>query len=151
VFISYSKSNVSQRKRLELELKILMNQGLLERGWSDRMIGAGEDFHDVIQRELGDADVVILLTSSAALATDYINKHEIPKAMEMHVAGRARVVPLILEDCPWQGTPLGKLNALPTKGKPVNEWRLSSQAWKSVSDGLAGVFRELMAAGPARE
>jgi internalin A len=147
VFISYSKSNLNQRKRLELELKILKNEGLLEGHWQDRMIGPGKDWHDVIQRELGGASVVIILLSAPALATDYINEHEIPKAMELHAAGSAVVVPIILEACRWERTPLGKLNALPEKAEPVNEWLLESKAWKSVADGLADVFEELMAAG----
>ena len=36
VFISYSKSNVNQRKRLETELKMLRYEGLLARHWHAR-------------------------------------------------------------------------------------------------------------------
>ena len=41
-FISYSKENIVQRKRLDLELKVLMSEGLLESGWNDRMIVPGD-------------------------------------------------------------------------------------------------------------
>ncbi|HEV7406451.1 MAG TPA: COR domain-containing protein [Chthoniobacteraceae bacterium] len=144
VFISYSKSNVTQRKRLESELKILKNEGLLKKGWHDRMIAPGDDWNDVIQRELAEADVVIILASSAALSTDYITDHEIPKALELHEAEKTVVVPIVLEACRWEKTKLGALNALPEKAKPLNHWTRSADAWKIVADGLAVVFQKLM-------
>ncbi len=148
VFVSYSKDNVSQRKRLESELKILQNEGLLNRAWHDRMIAPGDKWNDVIQRELSEADVIIILVTSAALSTDYITEHEIPKALELHRAGKTIVVPVILEKCRWEKTALGELNALPEKAKPVSAWTRSSHAWNTVSNGLATVFENLMKTKP---
>ena len=151
VFISYSKSNVNQRKRLELELKILKNEGLLASLWHDRMIDPGDLWDDAIQRELTEADVVVILASSAALATDYITRHEIPKALELHKADKTVVVPLILEKCRWDQTALGVLNALPEKGKALNKWKPPSDGWNSVANGLATVFKKLMKKGGAEK
>jgi internalin A len=151
VFISYSKSNVNQRKRLESELKMLKNEGLLAGLWHDRMIDAGDDWHDTIQRELSGADVVILLASSAALSTDYITNHEIPKALKLHKAGEMVLVPVILEACRWDKTTLGALNALPEKGKALNTWKPAAGGWKSVADGLARVLEKLMAKGGTKK
>jgi internalin A len=151
VFISYSKSNVNQRKRLELELKILKNEGLLAGLWHDRMIDPGDDWNDTIQRELTEADVVIILTSSAALATEYITQHEIPKALELHKSHKTVVVPVILEACRWSSTALSTLNALPEKGQALNIWNPRSAGWHSVANGLAKVFEKLMKKGGANK
>jgi hypothetical protein len=35
------------------------------------------------------------------------------------------------------------LNALPEKAKPLNKWIRQSDAWKTVSDGLAIVFQKV--------
>jgi internalin A len=150
VFISYSKSDVSQRKRLELELKVLMNEGLLNSLWHDRMIDPGDEWNKTIQRELSEADVVLILASTAALATDYITKHEIPKALELHKASETVVVPVILEACRWNNSPLGELNALPEKGKPLNKWKPKSDGWNDVVNGLAKVCKALMEAGSTK-
>ena len=147
IFISYSKSNVNQRKRLESELKILKNEGLLAASWHDRMIEPGAEWDGIIQEELRKADVVIVLTSSAALATDYITRHEIPKAIELHNSRETVVIPVILEACRWNMTALGALSALPEKGKAINKWKPQSDAWNSVADGLAIVFDKLMRNG----
>ena len=147
VFISYSKSNVPQRKRLESELKILKNEGLVGAHWHDRMIDPGDRWDAAIQSELSSAHVVVILASAAALSTDYITDHEIPKAMELHQAGKTVVVPLVLEACRWDKTALGtlgELNALPEKAKPLNKWKPQSDAWKTVGDGLARLCKKLM-------
>jgi internalin A len=151
VFISYSKSNVNQRKRLESELKILKNEGLLASLWHDRMIDPGDDWDDTIQRELTEADVVLILASHAALATDYITQHEIPKALELHKSDQTVVVPVILENCRWEKTALGTLNGLPEKGKALNTWKPRSDGWHSVANGLATVFEKLMKKGGAKK
>ena len=143
-FISYSKSNVTQRKRLESELKILKNEGLLASHWQDRMIDPGDEWHETVQSQLAEADVVIILASVASLSTDYITAHEIPKALELHKEGKTVVVPLILEKCRWSNTDLGLLNALPEKAKPLNNWKPQSDGWKTIADGLARVFKKLM-------
>ena len=144
VFISYSKSNVQQRKRLESELKILKNEGLLAGHWHDRMIDPGDPWDETIQRELAGADVVILLVSTPALATDYITEHEIPQTLARHEAGETVLVPVILETCRWKKTALAGLNVLPEKGDPLTKWSPRAEGWNSVATGLANVFRRLM-------
>lgn len=150
-FISYSKNNVSHRKRLESELKVLMNEGLLASHWHDRMIDPGDDWNDRIQSKLEEADVVIVLVSVAALSTDYITKDEIPKALALHNAGKTVVVPVILESCRWDKTALGALNALPEKGKPLTQWKPQSDGWNTIANGLAKVLKKLQKnGGPTR-
>src|SRR5262249_52982087 len=132
------------------ELKILKNEGLLAGLWQDRMIDPGDKWDDAIQRELADADVVIILASVAALSTDYITDHEIPHALKLHTTGKTVVVPVILEACRWDGTALGSLNALPEKAKPLNKWEPRADGWKTVADGLAKVFKKLIAKGGSK-
>ncbi len=143
-FICYSKSNSRERKRLELELKILENEGLLAGHWHDRMIDPGDEWDPEIQRELADSDIIIILLSSASLSTDYIRSKEIPNAMKLHDSGKAKVIPLVLEKCRWEQTPLGPLLALPDKGKPLNKWKPIADGWGLVADGLATVCKNLM-------
>jgi internalin A len=143
-FICYSKSNINQRKQLESQLKILKNEGLLARHWHDRMIDAGDGWHPRIQRELSDADLILVLISADSLSTDYITEIEIPKAMELHDAGSAIVIPIILQACRWDKTRLGSLQAIPEKGVPIARWRRPADAWKSVADELAKVCETLL-------
>lgn len=146
VFICYSKKDVNLRKRLELELTVLKNAGLLAGHWQDRMIDAGDRWDDTIQRELAGAEVVIILVSTAALATEYIMEHELPHAL----ARKAVVVPLILEECRWHLTALAPLQALPEKGVPISKWNPRSGGWNSAATGLEKRLRKLIDARRTR-
>ncbi|MDB6005526.1 MAG: hypothetical protein JWR15_2513 [Prosthecobacter sp.] len=115
------------------------------------MIDPGDEWDQTIQRELREADVIIILASVDALATDYITQHEIPKALELHAAGETIVVPVVLESCRWDKTALGPLNALPDKAKALNKWKPVSEGWHTVSNGLARVFEKLMKQGQKRD
>ncbi|WP_338849201.1 COR domain-containing protein [Massilia sp. W12] len=152
VFISYSKANVRQRDNLVNQLRILANEGLMAAHWHDRMIIPGEDWHERIQAELQEADLIVLLLSNDALGTEYITQQEIPLALKRHDAKLAHFVPVIVEECRWTenktgtGSQLKDLNALPEKGKAINTWRPNQNAgWKRVGDGLALVLKEILA------
>ena len=115
--------------------------------WHDRLIDPGDKWDETIQYELAQADVVIILVSVAALSTDYITDIEIPKALELHEAGKTVVVPVILERCRWDRTALGPLNALPEKARPLTAFKPQSNGWNTIADGLAKVFKKLMETG----
>ena len=143
VFISYSHADEAQRKKLELHLKVLVTHGVLREGWGDRKIQPGEDWDRTIKRELEEADVVLLLVSTTALVSRYIETVELERAMERAEEGRALVIPIILEDCRWELTKLKKLRTLPAGAKPVRNWTPHAKGWKSVGDGLLAVFERL--------
>lgn len=113
--------------------------------WTDRNISAGLDWENEINKRLAIAQVILLLTSPDFLASDYCYKKELQKAMGRHEKGEARVIPIILRPASWQGTPLGKLQALPTDGRPITDARWSSQdeAFHDVVEGIRKVVEEL--------
>jgi hypothetical protein len=143
VFISYSHKDETLKTRLEAQLSTLKDQGLID-SWHDRQIKVGDDFSSAISAELDRADIVLLLVSPDFLASRYINDIELKRAMERHNAGQARVIPVILRTCDWQGTPFGHLVAAPKDGKPV-------RSWSRVDDALFNVVQLIRAALPPVE
>lgn len=119
VFFSYSHRDEAYRDQLETHLAMLKRQGLIET-WHDRRIVAGDELHGRIGEELERADVILLLVSADFLASDYCYDREMLRAIERHDAGEARVIPIILRPCDWEGAPFGKLRASPNDGKPVS-------------------------------
>ena len=120
LFLSYSHQDEDLRKELEKHLAALRRDGVIDI-WQDRRIGPGDEFDREISNQLESADIVLLLVSSDFLHSDYCYDIEMKRALELHAEGSARVIPVILRPCDWQKTPLGKLNAIPTDGKPVIE------------------------------
>lgn len=135
VFFSYSERNRELRDKLEMHLTMLKRKGVI-RGWYDGQIGAGDETDKEIARHLEAAKVILLLISADFLASDFCYDVEMQRAIERHARGEARVIPIILDACDWEGAPFGKLSGLPRGGKPVTSWANQSEAFTDIAKGI---------------
>jgi len=138
VFFSYSHADEALRDQLEKQLSILKRQGVIET-WHDRRIVAGEEFDKAIASHVEIDDIILLLVSSDFLASDYCYDREMLRAMERHGQGAATVIPVILRPCDWMSTPFGKLQAVPTNGRPVTLWPDRDEAFLEVARAIRAV------------
>lgn len=144
VFYSYAHEDEDLRRELETHLKILQRGGLIE-PWTDRRIGAGDDWRGQISDNLERADIVLLLVSANFIDSDYCWDIEMTRALERHEAGEAKVIPVIVRDVSWQTAPFGRLNALPVDGKPVDTWRNRDTAWRNIAEGIEAAVEAIRA------
>jgi hypothetical protein len=142
VFYSYSHKDEELRDDLETSLVLMRRQKLIE-GWYDRNIDAGKEFEGEIAEHLEKAHIILLLVSPAFMRSDYCYDKEMMYAMQRHEARAARVIPIILRPCEWQGAPFGKLKALPKDGKPITTWANRDEAFLDVAKGIRRVVEEL--------
>ncbi len=158
IFISYSHQDERHLKTLNLHLTVLKNLGLIHSVWHDRRIQPGMDWDKAIQDEIAKADVVIFLTSTASLASNYINQDELRPALNRHLSKKAVIVPIILEPCDWvdsfaNSPPLKRLKerrkrvpqGLPRDNHPINSFTPRSIGWHQVSEGLKALLTEVKA------
>lgn len=121
----------------------LKDNGLIE-DWYDRKILAGSHFQNEIDNNLNDADIICLFISANFLASDPC-KDEIRKSLELRKTKGVAVIPIILSECGWKdwnGNALSSLLALPTDGKPVENWSDKNRAWHDVYEGLKKVIEQ---------
>jgi TIR domain len=145
LFCSYSHRDEPLRDELAKHLKPIERQGLV-RSWHDREIGAGDLWKDAIDRNLQEADIILLLISADFLASDYCFDIEMKNALERHAAGAALVIPVILRPVDWRATPFGKLQALPKDGKPVTTFENLDSALEQVAQGIRKAIEGLQKA-----
>ena len=138
LFYSYAHEDEALRERLEVHLKLLKRQGILQ-DWHDRDIDAGSEWAQQISAHLESADLILLLISPDFIASDYCWDIELKRAMERHEAGEARVIPIILRETDWTGAPFGKLQALPKDAKPVKSWPDQDAAFVDIARGIRKV------------
>jgi len=132
-FISYSHKDTEYLQALKAALSPLVRLEKL-RLWDDHAIDAGEEWHETIFRELGEADLVLCLVSADFIHSDFCYAKELKAAMDAHESGEKTVVPIRLRECAWEGLPLAKL-----QGKPA-QWISAAidkdAAWTEVAKGL---------------
>lgn len=135
VFISYSHVDESYRKELEKHLSSFKRNGYINT-WTDREIIPGNEWQNVISKELDEAKIILLLISSDFLASDYCYEIEMKTALQKHDKGEAIVIPIILRFCDWKDTPFSKLQGLPLEGKPIKYWNDVDEAFLHVVQGI---------------
>lgn len=142
LFYSYSHKDEELRDQLEEHLAMLKREGVIA-NWHDRRISGGREWEGQIDKHLNSADIILLLTSSAFLASDYCYDVEVKRAMERHQQEVARVIPVILRACDWRNAPFGKLQAFPKDGKPVKQWPDPDVAFLDIANGIRRAAEEM--------
>ncbi len=131
VFISYSHRDEDYKDDLVVHLATLKRQGKI-RAWQDRDIEAGAEWDAEIKQQLESAEIILLLITPRFLASDYCYDLEIQRAMQRHEEGTARVIPIIVKPCDWQGTSFSKLQVVPKDAKPITKWDDQDDAFLDV-------------------
>ena len=135
VFITYSHRDTDAKDKL-IECLAVMKQQDMITAWHDNEILPSDEWREAISNNLTDSDILLYLVSASSLASENCNK-ELGDADAF--GSNIRVIPIILESCDWQDHRLSNIQALPDKGKPINEWKPESKAWQNVVDGIRKV------------
>src|SRR5205823_2102463 len=119
IFISYSHKDEKWKDLLESQLRVLAMEGSYE-VWTDRQIGAGQDWNEEIEKALQKASVAILLVSANFLTSKYILEKEVGNTLTRRDKEGLSVIPIIVSDCPWEHVKwLSKMQARPRDGRPL--------------------------------
>lgn len=144
IFISYSHRDRKYREELDIFLEHL-RRIYPTTVWYDGEILPGEDFEREIERHLHRAHIILLLVSQFFIASRYCREKELKPAIQRHIAGEARVIPVIVRPATWRDDEiLGRLQALPKYGKPIVEWQSKDAAYLNVAQGLRRVIKEML-------
>ncbi len=146
LFYSYAHADEALRRKLEAQLAALRRAGLIIE-WHDRMIQPGQKWAAAIDRNLAEADVILLLVSSDFINSDYCWSVEMTAALAREKRGEAIVVAVILRPCQWQLTTFADLQAIPTNGEPVTSrsWASEDEAFNDVAAQIGGLVTKLRA------
>jgi len=134
-FIIYARADASFKDELLSHLDPFVKNQLIER-WVDTDLLPGEEWEKRLEKEMEAAHLVIMLVSSDALSSEFIQTKELKTALEKKRAGNARVVPILVRDCYWEMHPeLSGLQLLPKdesgKIRGVAAWHSRDSAWTS--------------------
>ena len=142
VFYSYSHKDEDLREQLEAHLSTVRRLGLIK-SWHDRKIPPGQEWASEIDTHLKTAHIILLLISADFLNSDYCYITEMQQALQRHAAKEATVIPIILREVDWRGSPFGKLQALPKDARPVTSWPNRDEALADVARGIRKAIEEL--------
>lgn len=144
VFISYSHRDEDYKDDLVIHLANLQRQGKI-RACQDRDIEAGAEWDAEIKQQLESAEIILLLITPQFIASDYCYDLEMQWAVQRHEEGTARVIPIIVKPCDWEGTPFSKLQFVPKNAKPITKWDDQDDAFLNVVQSIRKAVESLQA------
>ncbi len=100
IFMSYAHQDESYQKELNSHLSMLRRSGKIDT-WHDREILAGNDWNKETEKELQEADIVLLMISADFLHSDDIWKNELRIVRERIASDseKIKVIPIMVRPC----------------------------------------------------
>ncbi len=121
VFISYSHKDEHWKDQLIPHLKMLQQVGRLT-VWDDRKIDAGEKWYPEIEKAMSEAAVAVCLISSNYLASDFINKEEVPFLLKRCQQYGMHLILVLIHPCLWEEIEwIKEIQMIPRDGKSISE------------------------------
>jgi hypothetical protein len=113
VSILYANEDTGLKNELRLHLGVLQNCGLIEL-WQDRNINTDSEWTEKIDDNLKESKIILLLISVDFIISPYCDSIEMQHVLEMEKTKTAKVIPVIIRNCLWTKSPLGKLQGIPS-------------------------------------
>ena len=135
IFISYSREDERIVQELRSHLKVLERTGEIDL-FFDSEIKAGENWDQIIRQRFEDTDIILFIISAAFLSSDYTYGIELRYALNQYEKGLVKIIPIIARACDWKSTPLGQLQALPSNGVPITNYKDTDEAYLQIVQAI---------------
>lgn len=142
IFLAYARKDAEYMRELKKHFAPLERNNNISI-WCDNDIEAGENWEQSIKTALQNADIVLLLVSADAIASNYFYNEELPKALIRENNQEAKVIPIIIRPCNWELTSLKNLQALPFGGKPISTWGNHDSAYNEIVSRINQIIPEI--------
>jgi predicted helicase len=142
LFYSYAHEDAEFLNQLDTHLVPLKRDGLIQT-WYNQKIQAGSLRGKESVAHLQAAQIILLLLSPQYLASDSCYEEEAQKALSKHQTGTAHVLAVIVRPCVWKNTPLGQLQVLPKRGKPITKWANRDEAYTTIVESIQTILNDL--------
>lgn len=127
VFISYSHMDLAFLQRLQIHLKPLEKNSIIDL-WDDTKIAAGTKWKHQIEEALQRARIAILLISADFLASDFIVENELPPILKNAEEKGTTILPVIVKPSRFlRDRNLSQFQAINDPNKPIQALPESEQ------------------------
>ena len=135
IFISYADEDRKYLMDLISRL-IVLQRSISFTFWSNVSILAGGEWKNITNEKLSNANIILVLVSANALASDSIYK-EITQAVSQYDTGKSVVIPIIVRSCNWKDTILKKVKDFCIDTSPINTYNDKDTAWTNIVQGIS--------------
>jgi hypothetical protein len=139
VFCGYSHGDRKYYEQLVASLSVLETEGVIS-SWAFDEILPGAEWDREIRHHLEEAELILFLVSKNFLASPSCRQEYLWAVQQTEQTGKI-VIPVIISPCPWNETVLGRYQALPKDGVPIDTYSNQDEAWLEVYRGVKKVVK----------
>lgn len=143
VVFCYSPRDQSIWESLKTKLEAHLPKDFIEKLYNRSI--SRQTKAEEIDTNIKTADLILLLISQYFLNSDYCYGSEIHQAIERHMRGETRVIPIIVRPVYWERTPFAKLQPLPEDGIPVGSQIEAGTDFQKIADEVLEIIKALQA------
>ncbi|NER29534.1 MAG: SUMF1/EgtB/PvdO family nonheme iron enzyme [Symploca sp. SIO1C4] len=143
IFISYSHQDKDWLVRLQKMLKPLTRKQTIS-VWDDTKINVGSKWREEIKRALASAKVAVLMVSDNFLASEFIDKHELPPLLAAAETEGLKIIWIYLSYCLYEETEIEAYQAAHNLSRPLDDLTTSQQN-KVLRDICQAIKKESLA------
>ncbi len=119
--------------------------------WHDDPIDPGKLWKPHSIERLQHAEIFLLLVSDAFMHSEFVKQLEFKRVIDSYKEGRAIVIPIIVDRCPWDidfksddyDFNFKELRVLPEEGKPISEWSSFERAYSDIAAHIKAVVESI--------
>jgi TIR domain len=136
VFVYYSRRDSSFYEELITHLSLLERKGVINI-WHEGRIRAGDQWTQIINSQLAEADILILLVSPDLLSSEFLWSQEFRQVQDAQSHKKGGILPILVRPCDWQDTPIAGIMEISAGGPSVSESDDPDRIWVEVSNYIA--------------
>src|SRR5680860_1482263 len=116
--------------------------------WSDDAINPGQRWKPRNVSRSDHADVFLLLLSNTFMYSEFIKQDEFKMVIDRYKEGKAIVIPILLDDCPWDveftfddyNFNFGELQVFHKDERPIGDWNPTDKVFTQVAYYVRGLL-----------
>jgi internalin A len=133
IFIAYAREDATWLDKLKRHVQLELPGTQIET-WDDSRIEPGDEWEKKIDQALARSRIGILLVSVHSLTSEFIQKRELPKLLDLNRIDGCRFVLVQVSPSTVASSGLDKYQGLNDPKKPLNSFHSTGQQDQALSD-----------------